>query len=262
MSDEVRKRTPGLADGADGPPAKRPKVVDRGDKGDGAEGVGPAPPKRRRLEDRHTNGQDPRVRREEARPWFLEARVEDSLVRELSRAFDAAPQLGTGCDPRAGASYAFLSTSGVSEACRRGVEAAVRAAAAGFELDWATHRVAPLHDEDNAVNLDAKFVRYRAGDRVPPVHLDTSLTVDGRQTVNCVLYLNDDYGGGETVLDAASPRPTVVRPRTGKLILWRSLHYRPVVVERRALHTANPVLHGEKRILALAIRARRRGGSL
>jgi len=119
--------------------------------------------------------------------------------------------------------------------------------------------VAPLVVDDDAVNLDAKFVRYRVGDRVPPVHLDASLTANGRQVANAVLYLNDGFSGGETVLDAAGAAPTVVTPARGKLVLWRSLHYAPLVtVERRALHTVYPVAAGEKRILALAIRARTR----
>lgn len=190
------------------------------------------------------------------KPWFAESSLPEAVVTELERAFASAQLLGTGCDPRAGASYAFLSTNETPAACRAAVEAAVRTAAAAFDLDWRTHAVARLRDDDDDVNLDAKFVRYRPGDRCPPIHLDTSLTVDGRQVANALVYLNDDFSGGETVLDAAAPRPFVVRPRRGRVVLWRSLHYDPVVVERRALHTANPVGHGEKRVLCLAIRAR------
>lgn len=197
----------------------------------------------------------------DAAPWFAEGRVDEAVVELLEDAFADADVLGTGCDGRAGASYAFLSTRGVADGAAAAVTAAVRKAAAPFALDWDRHAVAPLFDADDGYNLDAKFVRYRVGDRVPPIHLDASLTGNGRQVCNALLYLSA-CGGGETILDAAAPRPRVVAPERGKVLVWRSLQYDPIRVERRALHTANPVTSGEKRALAIAIRfrARAQGG--
>ena len=70
------------------------------------------------------------------KPWFAESSLPEAVVTELERAFASAQLLGTGCDPRAGASYAFLSTNETPAACRAAVEAAVRTAAAAFDLDW------------------------------------------------------------------------------------------------------------------------------
>ncbi|KAJ1448012.1 hypothetical protein M885DRAFT_540650 [Pelagophyceae sp. CCMP2097] len=192
-------------------------------------------------------------------PWLVFGRVDEGVCAALAAACECAAVLGPGCDECTGPSYHFLSTTAVDAATSAAVERAVRDAAGAFDLDWSRHFVSRLCEPRS---LDCKFIRYRPGERPPPVHLDVGLRpARGRQVVNALIYLNADFRGGETVLDAASRRPRIVRPKAGKLVLWRSLHYgaedahETITVERRALHTARAVTRGEKRVLAMAVRA-------
>lgn len=184
--------------------------------------------------------------------WYYETRIAQSLVAGLRLEAERAQAMGRGGPD----SYRFRSTVATASTLRREVEAAVaRAASLAFALDWRHHVVSRLGDLD--IPPDAKYLAYEVGDRGPPIHLDTTLTSNGRQVINALVYLNDDFEGGETVLDAAATEPLVVAPEAGKLVLWRSLRYDgpSVRVDRRALHTARPVTRGTKLILAMSIRA-------
>jgi predicted 2-oxoglutarate/Fe(II)-dependent dioxygenase YbiX len=84
-----------------------------------------------------------------------------------------------------------------------------------------------------------RVYRYDAGDKFG-IHRDQSYEgdVDGERTMLTLLvYLNDGFEGGETVLH--EPEPHVVVPRPG-LALW---------FQHMLLHEGRPVLRGTKDVL-------------
>jgi prolyl 4-hydroxylase len=85
-----------------------------------------------------------------------------------------------------------------------------------------------------------RFSRYDQGGSFH-THYDTVYARDdqyvGMHTI--LVYLNDDYEGGETVVYDAEERPHVVKPETGMALVF--YHHQ--------LHNGQPVRSGHKRIL-------------
>jgi prolyl 4-hydroxylase len=86
-------------------------------------------------------------------------------------------------------------------------------------------------------NPRLRLYRYQPGEH-HSAHWDTVVHFEGgaRSLLTLVFYLNDDFEGGET--DFPELRKTIV-PRRGSALLF----------QHRIVHTACPVLRGEKHVL-------------
>ncbi|MGB0902449.1 prolyl hydroxylase family protein [Halocynthiibacter sp.] len=96
------------------------------------------------------------------------------------------------------------------------------------------------------------LLRYEQGQEYK-VHLDSGTNPDcenyGR-IFTAVLYLNDDFSGGETVF----PRIDVtVRPKAGSLVLWANKRPNDSAAHPLSLHAGHPVKSGTKYIASFWI---------
>lgn len=74
----------------------------------------------------------------------------------------------------------------------------------------------------------------------------------GQRIATCLVYLNDDYEGGETAFEAGGLR---CRGRRGDALLWANT-LPDGSVDRRTRHAGLPPTKGEKRVLSQWLRGR------
>lgn len=117
------------------------------------------------------------------------------------------------------------------------INAINRRIAAATGTDWAHGE--PLH-----------LLRYTVGQQYKP-HLDALPSVDNQRSTTVLLYLNDDFAGGETWFKSG---PTM-RGRAGDAIVFRNL-MEDGQVDRRTEHAGLPVTTGVKWLATRWIRQR------
>ena len=142
---------------------------------------------------------------------------------------------------------------------RRFVEDKVRRAdSAGFPLlsEWpAVHmlnrRLATASGTDVACGEPLNVLRYRPGQSYAP-HLDAVPGLANQRVVTMLLWLNDDYDGGDTVFPKAG---ATLRGETGDALLFENVTAdgRP---DPATIHEGRPVTRGEKLLASRWIRAR------
>jgi prolyl 4-hydroxylase len=76
--------------------------------------------------------------------------------------------------------------------------------------------------------------------------------VGGQRVVSTLLYLNDNFTGGET---AFPKRDIVVKPKTGRILAWRNITLSNEL-DYNSLHTGKPVISGKKFVLIIWTRER------
>lgn len=118
------------------------------------------------------------------------------------------------------------------------------ASLAGTLWDRLQPLVPPVVERCRVVGLNERFrfYRYDAGQRFAP-HFDGYFERDNgeRSQLTCLVYLNDDFTGGETRFygeDRSTPRITVV-PKRGMALIF--VH--------QQLHEGAPVVSGRKYVL-------------
>jgi prolyl 4-hydroxylase len=74
----------------------------------------------------------------------------------------------------------------------------------------------------------------------------------GNRTHSCLIYLNDNFTGGETEFPKLN---TKIHPEMGKLIIWTNMNS-DGSLNYDSLHAGLPVIEGEKWILIVWIRER------
>jgi hypothetical protein len=92
------------------------------------------------------------------------------------------------------------------------------------------------------------LVRYKSGQQYKP-HLDCGVTKNNDRIFTALLYLNDDFTGGETEFLNLNLKIT---PRKNKLIIWRNVSDDGQVLAD-SLHAGLPVIDGIKDILVIWI---------
>jgi prolyl 4-hydroxylase len=65
---------------------------------------------------------------------------------------------------------------------------------------------------------------------------------EGPRYYTLLIYLNDDFEGGETVFPKINK---FVKPKKGKAVLFQSVDHRGVIIDE-AFHGGNPVSAGQK----------------
>lgn len=94
---------------------------------------------------------------------------------------------------------------------------------------------------------DLRLLQYKEGAKF-------KRHVDSGWPCQALIYLNEDFGGGHTEFPNL---PARIKPRRGKVLLWRSIcvGHRPAVPgsleDHPALHVANPVYGGTKRVVSV-----------
>jgi len=72
-----------------------------------------------------------------------------------------------------------------------------------------------------------------------------------QRVLTAILYLNDEFAGGETVF----PRlDLTLRPKAGRLALWQNTKAGDVAVHPLSMHEGRPVLSGQKQIVSFWFR--------
>ena len=121
------------------------------------------------------------------------------------------------------------------------------------ELHWQCNRLEPI-----------SIVRYRKGEEYKPHYDDfgpiyfyhrqyseaNKLSIAGNRVSTAIIYLNDDYTGGETEFVITG---NIVMPETGKLIAWNNINIQGCRI-KNALHCGRMVKEGTKYIVSVHLR--------
>lgn len=103
------------------------------------------------------------------------------------------------------------------------------------------------------------FVKYSKGGFYKP-HFDGfnkaqiekgSMGVSGQRMFTSILYLNDDFDGGETVFPKINK---TIKPSPGKIYIWRNATP-DLVLDQQSLHAGNPVQSGVKYVIVIWTRS-------
>lgn len=130
--------------------------------------------------------------------------------------------------------------------------------AAGFPLllEWPVvhalnRRIAAASATDVVQGETLQILRYRAGQQYK-LHLDAMPELENQRVLTVIVYLNDDYEGGETAFPELG---LTVKGRAGDGLLFRNAlpDGRP---DPRMMHAGQPVRSGEKCIASRWIRQR------
>ena len=79
---------------------------------------------------------------------------------------------------------------------------------------------------------------------------DSNMSQGGHRKHTAIIYLNDDFSGGETYFTKLNK---IIKPETGKIVLWKNIKENNEIDESM-LHTGKSILSKEKWILIVYIR--------
>jgi prolyl 4-hydroxylase len=103
------------------------------------------------------------------------------------------------------------------------------------------------------------FVKYKKGGFYKP-HFDgfndsesgqKSIKESGQRMFSSILYLNDDFDGGETVFPKIDK---IIKPSPGKVHIWRNA-FEDLKLDQKSLHAGNPVESGVKYVIVIWVRS-------
>jgi len=112
-------------------------------------------------------------------------------------------------------------------------------------------RLASMSGTDVNQGEPLQILRYRPGQQYRP-HVDYIQGAANQRVKTALLYLNQDYGGGETAFPSAG---LTVKGRIGDVLLFRNM-LEDGKVDRVSEHAGLPVLEGVKYIATRWIRER------
>ena len=121
------------------------------------------------------------------------------------------------------------------------------------KLDWSYQAIEDPH-----------FIRYQVGDEYKPHYDDfppimfymksiaerNQLERHGNRIATAILYLNENFEGGETEFLLANHR---IKPETGLLSHWNNVNEEGMRIEK-ALHAGSEVIAGTKYIIGFHLR--------
>lgn len=122
-----------------------------------------------------------------------------------------------------------------------------------------SHKVAELTNTLVDQQEQLQVVKYNKGGFFNP-HYDACqgdenfckrMNISGPRYITVLIYLNDDYEGGETVFPKINK---VVKPEKGKAIVFYNTDKNSGHVLQKSLHGGNPVLSGNKWICNIWIK--------
>jgi len=218
---------------------------------------------------------------ERARALTEEMAIDCPRTREQLTIVDALPRLDQPTTIREAPHIAHLDNFFSAEACDYLIEKAMPKMQPSFVVDPHTgaRRPHPVrssdgtnfapHEEDlvlNALNERIAAVtgttvaqgeplhalRYRGAQQYRP-HMDALPGVGNQRILTAILYLNDNFGDGETLF---TRRAVQVRPRRGRLLFFANTE-ETGAADRLSEHAGLPVTQGEKWIVTRWIRGSR-----
>jgi prolyl 4-hydroxylase len=131
------------------------------------------------------------------------------------------------------------------------------------EIDKTLNQVAAFFQMKPELCEHPEFISYQAGGEFKR-HFDAGLGgvmpnpdpkrfEPSQRVFTAVLYLNDDFAGGETVF----PRLDVtIKPKSGRLVFWQNTNIGSLKVHPISMHQGAPVKYGNKRIISFWFRNR------
>ena len=115
-----------------------------------------------------------------------------------------------------------------------------------------SHKVAELTQTDLSMQEELQVVKYTQGGFFNP-HFDACngdkefcKRMDdgvGPRYITVLIYLNDDFTGGETVFPSINKS---VKPQKGKAVIFYNTHKNTGEILKKSFHGGNPVLSGNK----------------
>ena len=112
----------------------------------------------------------------------------------------------------------------------------------------------PIENQENI-----HVVKYNIGEQYKDHHdffhpgenyYDGEISRGGQRVYSCLIYLNDDFTGGETYF----PKKNItVTPKLGKMVIWRNLK-EDNSLDYDSLHAGLPVISNEKFICIVWVR--------
>jgi len=112
-------------------------------------------------------------------------------------------------------------------------------------------RLAAITATDVSQGESLMVLRYAPGQQYRP-HMDTLPNVTNQRVMTMLIYLNEDYEGGETRFEASG---LTIKGRVGDAIVFDNVSP-DGAPDRMSLHTGMPVLRGTKWLATRWIRAR------
>jgi prolyl 4-hydroxylase len=122
--------------------------------------------------------------------------------------------------------------------------------------------VAALTNTPVANQEDPQLIKYNTGGEYKP-HYDffpknfyfykKLFWHGGQRLKSCLLYLNEDFEGGETNFSRIN---LTIKPKTGKLVIWENMNVAGSL-NYISLHAGLPVISGTKYVLIIFIREKK-----
>ncbi|MDB5439880.1 MAG: hypothetical protein JWM33_2307 [Caulobacteraceae bacterium] len=148
----------------------------------------------------------------------------------------------------------------VVEAGRTNSSASFGFSSTGLPLLALRQRIAALIDVSVDRLETTNILHYKPGQTFQP-HFDgfpagtriahSAYAAAGQRVATALVYLNTDYGGGETVFPRLSAR---FKGRCGQALMWRNVLPGGVEIDPATLHAGAPPTVGEKWVLSQWIR--------
>lgn len=104
------------------------------------------------------------------------------------------------------------------------------------------------------------FIKYKSGGFYKPHYDGFEETAElgaqkikqfGQRMFSSILYLNDDFDGGETVFPKIDK---TIKPSPGKMYIWRNA-FDDLKLDKNSLHAGNPIEAGVKYIIVIWTRS-------
>jgi len=122
----------------------------------------------------------------------------------------------------------------------------------------------PLENQENflAIRYDKNgsymehydsFVKYLKDSIYTNQFYEQSMASGGQRKFTALVYLNDDFSGGETNFSKLNKK---IKPETGKLVYWNNLDENGDT-NLNMIHAGMPVLDGQKWVLVVYIREKK-----
>lgn len=97
------------------------------------------------------------------------------------------------------------------------------------------------------------FVKYSKDSIYTNQFYEQSMASGGQRKFTALVYLNDDFSGGETNFSKLNKK---IKPETGKLLYWNNLDENGNT-NLNMIHAGMPVLDGQKWVLVIYIREKK-----
>lgn len=97
------------------------------------------------------------------------------------------------------------------------------------------------------------FLKHRENSIYTNQFYEQSIASGGQRKITVIIYLNDDFTGGETNFPQLKIK---IKPEKGKLVFWNNLDEN-ADTNLNMIHAGMPVLNGQKWVLVIYVREKK-----